>query len=123
MTYSGTLCTEANVDMFTGAGVSASFTQDMKSEAVLMAEGYVCALSRRNWVSLYSGLTTALKRILSEYCARAAAVAGVAYSMAGYTSRLEAENMIAVHLRRMFNIETLLRDSAVVKFLGGGDAA
>lgn len=60
-----------------------------------------------------------MKRILSEYCARSAAATLISYNMSGYSSRIDAEDMINVCLFRMNQIEKLLSDQAVVTYLIG----
>jgi len=79
------------------------------------AEDFLIAVTKSdlvtNWATISSG-------ILSEYCARSGAIQVITYNMSGYTSRVEAEDMINVHLFRMGQIVTLLENSDVQDFLG-----
>lgn len=120
MTYTGTLCTEAEINAFAGELVDATGNVEANHNLwVAQAQSYLCTLSRYNWVDNYGSLNTDVKAILSEYCARYAAIAAIAYNMAGYTTRLEAEDMINVHIDRMNKIEKLLSDQAFITYVKG----
>ena len=56
--------------------------------------------------------------MLTEWAARYAGMQLILFNMAGYTSRIEAEDMINVHLFRMKQIEKLLEDASVQDFMG-----
>ena len=59
--------------------------------------------------------------MLAEYIARYAAMCGIAYHMAtvgaGFSSLIEPEDMIQVHLYRMQQIEVKLEDQDFVNWL------
>jgi len=120
MTYSGTICTEAEIAAMAGENVAAAGnTEANHNDLVAQAESYLCCLMRYNVVNNYAGLNGDVKRILSEYGARYAAVALISYDMSGFTSRIEAEDMINIHLFRMNLIEKLLIDQKTVTYMGG----
>lgn len=83
------------------------------------AESYLSNLMRYNVVDNYSTLNEDVKRMLSEWAARYAAVSLISYNMAGYTTRQEAEDMINIHLFRMDKIEKLLIDQKVETYIKG----
>ena len=114
-----TLCSSAAITTKAGLGVNSTAAS---SEALLQrlseqAEARIAAVSREDWVSLYSGLTAGTKEILDDACSNLAAIYLVAYDMSGYTSRVEAEDIINV-LRdsALFNLG-LLKDQKRVKFI------
>lgn len=120
MAYTGTLCTEEEIAIFAGENIDATGnTEANHNSLVAMAEATICAISRYNWVDAYATLNEDIKRILAEYCARSAATALISYNMAGYTSRIEAEDMLNICIYRIKNIEKILADQKVVDFLKG----
>lgn len=120
MAYTGTLCTEAEIAMFAGENVDTTGATEANRNAwVAQAESFLCVLSRKNWIDAYSALNADVKRILSEYCARFAAVGEITYNMAGFTTRIEAEDMLNIHLHRMAQIEKILEDQKAVTYMTG----
>ena len=82
-----------------------------------MAESYLSVLMRFNVVDNYASLNNDVRKILAEWAARFAGLSLIAYNMAGYTSRIEAEDMMNVHLFRMKMIEELLKDQKNVVYI------
>ena len=101
MAYSGIMATEAEVDQKTGAGVSASWTDTMKTQAVLQAESVCNDVAWFNFSDAYAALNVDAKYLLTEIVASLAAIEGISYDMSGYDSLREAENKV-----------NILRDSA-----------
>jgi len=66
------------------------------------AENTINANSRINFISTYVTLSDNKKKILEDVCSSLAAIYAINYDMSGYTSRVEAEDMV-----------NLLRDSAL----------
>lgn len=118
MVYSGTIVTEAEIDLM--AGENADATGDTEANhniLAAMAESYLSCLMRYNVVDNYASLNTDVKKIMAEWAARFCGVSLIAYNMGGYTSRVEAEDMINVHLYRMKQIERLLIDEKIELFI------
>lgn len=109
MAFTGITATEAQIDQKTGANVSASYTDTMKTQALLQAESIVNVMTRKNWSDDYAGLNADVKSIVTDATASLVAIEAIKYDMSGYTSRSEAESMIVV-LRDAF-----LRDIQVLK--------
>ena len=119
MVYTGTICTEAEIDTMAGENADATGdTEAVHNDLVAQAESYLSSLMRFNVVDGYAGLDADFKRILSEWGARYAGTTLIAYNMAGYTSRGEAELMIKLHVKRMRDIEKLLKEDNVKRFIG-----
>lgn len=120
MAYTGILCTEAEIAIYAGENVDATgHTEANRNLLVAQAESYLCVLSRYNYVDNYAALNADVKKILNEFCARFVAAACIAYNMAGYTSRLEAENMLNIHYLRMAQLEDMLRDQKNLTYMQG----
>ena len=103
MAFSGITATEAQIDQKTGANVSTSFTDTMKTQALLQAESSLNVITKFNWSNWYAlNPDVDLKSIITEVTASMVAIEGIRYDMSGYTSRGEATDMITV-LRDIIN--------------------
>ena len=108
-----------NVAGFMGAGVNADFTATMQDLVGVYTEAFLCSLVQYDIVTNWASLNAIYKLLFSEYACRAIAVEAIKYDMnSTYTSRIEAEDMINIHLYRMNQIEELLSKKAVEDFLG-----
>ncbi|MFW6173810.1 MAG: hypothetical protein ACOC5T_08700 [Elusimicrobiota bacterium] len=115
MAFTGTLTTEEEIDFFAGANASPSVTEANKNTLTAQAEAYLNVLGKYDFVSNYASLNDEQKQILSEYCARLAAIGIISYDMSTYTSRIEAEDMINIHWARLNKIEEKIREQNFVK--------
>ena len=119
MVYTGTILTEADIALMAGELVDE--TGDTEANHNLLAaqaEGYLSCLVKYDIVTNWASLSTIYRQLFSEWAARYCGVQLIAYNMAGYTSRVEAEDMINIHIYRMERIENLLRDSSIQDFIG-----
>ena len=120
MVYTGTIVTEAEIAIMAGENVDATGdTEANRNDLVAQAESYLSNLMRYNVVDNYSTLNEDVKRMLSEWAARYVGLTLIAYNMAGFTTRIEAENMVKIHSWRMNKIEDLLKDQVTVTYLKG----
>jgi len=106
---------------FMGAGVNAAFTTTMQDLVGVYTEAFLCTLVKYDIVTNWASLNAIYKLLFSEYACRAIAVEAIKYDMgttATYTSRVEAEDMINVHLHGMSAIESLLEKAEIQDFLG-----
>ena len=95
-----------------GAGVSAVMTASVGGEMdnfIAEANDFLKALVKKDLVA---------NKMLDEYAERYAAIEAIKYDMSGYTSRIEAEDLINVNVFRMQEIKELLEKSDVQDFLG-----
>lgn len=124
MTEAGTLCINADVEK--KAGASASSTADAEAYTnvyIKMAEGFICAQSRYDWVTNYASLSTIGKEFLRDLCSSLAALYVVNYDMSGYTSRTEAQVMLDVNYTMVVDGINLIRDDAFKDFIKTGVVA
>jgi hypothetical protein len=120
MVFTGTITTEADIALMAGENVDATGdTEANRNLLVAQAESFISDVMRYNIVDNYAGLNADVKAVFSEYAARYAAVALIAYNMAGFTSRLEAEDMINIHLFRMKALNDLFVDQKFVTYVKG----
>jgi len=106
---------------FMGAGVNAAFTETMQDLVGVYTEAYLCVLLKYDIVTNWASLNAIYKLMFSEYACRAIAVEAIKYDMgttATYTSRVEAEDMINIHVWRMREIEKVLQSDGIQDFMG-----
>lgn len=120
MVYDATITTEDEVDVMSGENVDVTgATADRKSDLVKQAESFLSSLLRDDVTANYSSYGTNLKLILNEYGARYAGMTLIAFNMSGFTSRVEAESMVNIHVLRLGEIKEILSNDDTINFLKG----
>jgi len=119
MAYTANIVTVAEMQFYAGEMVDA--TGDVEANHIILqdhAEAYLSNLLKFKLDAAGWGtLDATTKIIITEWAARFAAIHLIAHNMAGYTSRMEAEDMVNIHAWRMQLIEELLT-SDTQNFLG-----
>lgn len=119
MAATSVLSTDAEMLAMAGELVDATgFTDANKTAWGIQAEDYLCMLCKYDLVTNVATLGANFKMILSEYIARYVGMCAILYNMAGYTSRIEAEDMINIHLFRIKAIEQILKNGESLTSLG-----
>ena len=111
------MTTEADCVQKMGAGVSAGFTDAMRTAAGLRAESFVNGLCRYNFSDEYAALSVDVKHLISDIVSSMVAIEGISYSMADYTSRVEAENMINILRDGLLRNIAIIRDEKTQTFI------
>ena len=119
MAYTGIMTTEAVIDQKTGAGVSASFTDVMKTAATLQGESLVNDVARYNFSDDYAALNADVKHLLDDIVSSFVAIQGISYDMSGYTNPTEAVNMINILRDGMNRNLSVLKEQKVKDFING----
>jgi len=118
MAYNGTLITEAELAFYEGANVAAGGkTEAAHNMSVLHAEAFLVDLLKYDVVANFGTLNTTSKLMLSEYVGRASAITAIMYDLSGFTTRIEAEDMINIHIFRMNEIVRILEQDGVQDFM------
>ena len=117
------LADTTDVDGFMGEGIDTGFTETMEDLVGVYTEAYLCNLVKYDIVTNWLTLNAIYKLIFSEYACRTIAVEAIKFNMrgegdAGFGSRIEAENMINIHLYRLNLIEEMLKNADVQDFQG-----
>lgn len=116
--YAGTLCTKEEAINKSGANPNSVATNEiMVSDFVIQAEGTIAATTRFDWVKIYDTLNTDVKGILTQVASDLAAIYMVQYDMSGYTSRIEAEDMVNILRDSSLRGLSILRDKKQQDFL------
>ena len=115
------MTTEVEIQQKAGAGVNAAaFTTTEMTAANLRAESLVCCILRYDASTNYGTLQTFAKLILNDICSSFAAIEAICYDMSGYTTRIEAEDMINVLRDGMLRNLAIIRDMKVREFIING---
>ena len=94
MAEAGTLCINADVLKFAGAGANSTYTAEAYTNVyILMAEGEVSASTRYDWVTNYSSVNDIGKEFLRLATASLAGIFAINADMSGYSSPIEADSM------------------------------
>ncbi len=113
------MTTEAEIVQKAGAGKSAAFDTTMMTAANLRAESTINNMARYNFSDTFATLNIDVKQLLSDIASSLVAIEAIAYDMSGYTSRIEAEDMINVQRDIALRGLSLLRNQQVVTFING----
>lgn len=119
MAYTGTIVTEAEMQFM--AGELRDATGDVEANhnyLAFYAEAYLSALVKYDIVTNWGTINAKTRAMLTEWAARFAANDIIKFNMAGYTSRIEAEDLININVWRMQAIENLLAKADIQDFLG-----
>jgi len=114
-----TFCTTTQAENKAGAGASTAGKGNAE-EYIKQAEGTICALTRRKFVSNYDNLTDNAKLILEEAASNLAAIYIITYDMSGYNTRIEAEDIINILRDTALRNISILSDSKTITYLENG---
>ena len=119
MTYSGTIVTAEEMTFYSGAGVSAVGNVEANQNFLAgYAEAFLSNFVKYDIVTNWATLNATYKLLFSEWAGRFAAVSLMFYDTAGYSSLIEVEDYVTVHLYRMQQIEKILENADIQDFIG-----
>ena len=119
MGYTGTIVAEAEMTFMAGELVDGTGNVEANHNYLAFyAEAYLSALVKFDIVTAWATITAKTRALFTEWAARFAGCDLIKYNMAGYTSRIEAEDMINYHVYRMEAIEKILGKMDVQDFTG-----
>jgi len=104
------------------AGENASTTSNTEAyinDFISQAESEINAVTRYNWSDAYSELNVDVKGILKEAASNLAAIYVIQYDMSGFTSRIEAEDMINILRDGYLRCIQILKDIKSQTFILG----
>ena len=120
MADTGIFATTAEVERKCGANVSAtSKAEAYVNDYMTQAESLINVMTRKNWSDAYSGLNADVKGLLKEIASNLAAIYAISYDMSGFTSRIEAEDMINILRDAALRGLSILRDKKMEDFMVG----
>ena len=120
MADTGIFATTAQVQGKAGAGASAtSKAEGFVNDYMFQVESEINSICRYNFSDNYATLNVDVKGLLSQAASNLAAIYVIQYDMSGYTSRVEAEDMINILRDAALRNLAVLRDQKVVTFING----
>jgi len=118
MADTGIFATTAEVERKAGANCSAtSKAEAYVNDYMTQVESQINCVTRYNWSDAYSGLNVDVKGILKEVASNLAAIYVIQYDMSGFTTRVEAEDMINILRDAALRGLALLRDKKLQDFM------
>ena len=100
-----------------GKNVSITIPETAFNDWIEQAEATCAVISRHDWVTTSAAILTNAKPLIEETVTALAAIEAVKYDMVGYTTRIEAEDIINVLRDSALRGLSLLRDQKGVKFI------
>lgn len=118
MADTGIFATTAEVNYKTGIGASTiSSSETYVNSFMTQAESLINTACRYNFSDNYATLNADTKGILKEIASNLAAIYVIQYDMSGYTSRIEAEDMINILRDAALRGIALLKDKKSTDFI------
>ena len=117
MAHTGIFATSDEILVKAGENYDVSITEARINALCLQIESTINCVTRYNWSDAYSGLNADVKGILSECASNLVAIYIITYNMSGFTSRVEAEDMINVLRDAALRCLALLRDKKTQEFM------
>ena len=116
----GIFCTVAEVERKAGTNASAtSKAEAYVDDYTTQAESTINCIVRYNFSDNYATLNADVRGILKEVASNLAAIYVIQYDMSGYTSRIEAEDMVNILRDGALRGLSILRDKKVETFING----
>lgn len=121
MAHTGIFATLAEITAAAGENVDATgFTEANINAWCLQAESIINCAARTNYSDTFAAtLNVDVKYILTACECAYVAMMAILYNMSGFTTRIEAEDMVNIHRDNFLRNLQLLRDEAVRTFISG----
>ena len=120
MANAGQFAQDSDILLRVGTGASATVKAAGWFDTIILdVEAIVNCMTRFDWstVDAASALNATVRGILIDTGACLAAIEGITWDMSGFTSRVEAEDMINVLRDTALRNMSILRDKKVQKFM------
>ena len=120
MVDTGIFATTAEVERKAGAGASATSKADTYTNQYMTeVESLINSVCRYNFSDAYAGLDADVKGLLKEVASDLAAIYVIQYDMSGFSSRVEAEDMVNILRDAALRGLSILRDKKAQDFING----
>lgn len=118
MADTGIFATTEEVARKAGTAASAtSVAEAYVNDYMTQAESHINAVCRFNFSDAYSSLNVDVKGLLKEVASNLAAIYVITWDMSGFTSRIEAEDMINILRDAALRGLSILRDKKQQDFM------
>lgn len=120
MADTGIFATTSEIQNKAGANASAtSKAEAYTNDYVSQAESLINTICRYNFTDNFAALNADTKGVLKEVASNVAAIYVIQYDMSGFSSRVEAEDMINILRDAALRGLSVLKDRKVVDFIIG----
>ena len=120
MADTGIFATTEEVKRKAGNGASTtSAVEAYINDYMTQVESLINVSCRYNFSDDYAGLNVDVKGILKEVASNLAAIYVIQYDMSGYTTRIEAEDLINILRDAALRGLSILRDRKAIDFING----
>ena len=121
MAEAGTLCINADVEKLSGADAHATADAEAYTNVYIqMAEGFVCLVSRYDWVTNYASISTIGQEALRIITSAVSAALVMNYSLKNYPTKVESQVKLDIIWSLAVDGLNLLRDDKYRKFILDG---
>ena len=118
MADTGIFATTAQIGYKAGAGKSATSAAEAYTNFfIAQAESYINIAAKYNFSDTYSTLNADVKYILQEAASNLAAIYVINYDMSGFTTIIEAEDIINVLYQRAMDCITILKNQDNINYV------
>ena len=118
MADTGIFATTTEVERKAGANASSvSKAEAYVNDYMTQVEALINVATRKNFSDIYSTLNVDVKGLLKEVASNLAAIYVIQYDMSGYTSRIEAEDMVNILRDAALRGISILRDKKMETFI------
>jgi len=123
MVHTGLFATAAQIGVKVGENVDATGYVEANINAIcLEVESYINLVTRYNWSDKFTAPATTTLNVdvwhtLGELESNLVAIYFISYNMVGYTSRIEAEDMVNILVWKSNLLIALLSDQKVKEFI------
>jgi hypothetical protein len=120
MAHTGIFATSDEILVKAGENVDSSGTTEARINALcLQVESLINCTARENFSDTYATLNADVKGLLSEIESDLVAMYLIQFNMAGFTSRVEAEDMVNILRDAALRGLSILRDKKTIDFMNG----
>lgn len=119
MAHTGIFATSDEILVKAGENYDTSINEARINKLCTQVESLINCMCRYNFSDNYSTLNADVKGILSEVASNLVAIYIISFNMAGYTSRIEAEDMINILRDGALRGLAILRDKKTQDFING----
>ena len=117
MVHTGIFATSDEILVKAGENYDTSVTEARINALCVQVEAFINCWCRYNYSDNYAGLNADAQGLLSMVASDLVAIYMIIYNMAGYTSRVEAEDMINVLRDSALRGLAILRDKKTQEWL------
>ena len=117
MAHEGIFATSDEILVKAGENYDTGITEARINALCLQVENFINCYCRYNFSDGFAGLNADVKGLLSEVASNLVAIYIISWNMSGYTSRMEAINMIDMLRDAAMRGLAILRDKKTQEFM------